>query len=57
VDEIMAKTKIDLYVGIGLLIIVVLNALGLLSMIGITQRFIDIVFALAGIYLIIKGLK
>ena len=42
----MAKKKVDLYIGIVLIIVVLLDILGVLGMIGITQRFVDIVVVL-----------
>ncbi len=52
----MAK-KTDLYIGIFLLGVAALNILGLLKMIGIGQKFVDIVVVLTAVYLIVKGVK
>lgn len=47
--------KTDLYVGIVLLIIVLLDMVGILRFVGITGRFVDIVAIAVAFYLILKG--
>lgn len=48
------KKDTDTYIGIFLIILVVLNILGFVRTIGITQRFIDIAVLLTGAYLVFK---
>ena len=49
--------NIDLIVGIALIFLTVLRMTGILGMIGITQRFIDIIVLAAVMYLLYIGYR
>ena len=51
------KKKTDLYIGLGVIVVAVLNLFGVLGMVGVTQRFVDIVLIVSGLYLIYKAVK
>ena len=46
------KKNIDTYIGIFLIVLVALKMAGILNILGITQRFVDIVLILTGLYLV-----
>ncbi len=48
------KKNVDTYIGVFLIALVALNILGVLRTIGVTQKFVDIVVLLTGLYLVFK---
>lgn len=56
-DKKMKSKKTDLAIGVILIVVMLLNLLGFLRAIGITQRFVDLIVIATGAYLIIKGIR
>ena len=54
----MARKKIELYVGIALVLIALFELLGLFNMVGInlSGRFYHLILAIVGVFLIYKGM-